>query len=141
MGWRGTCIALAALAAAVLAAVPAQTAPVRYQRFSGFQDVTVPDTQARYRLRLSYVVPGSWRVRGRAHGLRRKFGPLGSCRFTIRLTAGAVTGADEDAAARAARLLSSSDRFVLDQGTRGNGAWRVVRSRGHAVVTALSVMG
>ena len=136
---RRSIIIVLALAIALLAAVPAQTAPVRYQRFSGFQDVAIPDTGGTYRLRLSYLVPGSWHQLGRAHGLSRTFGPVGSCRFTIRLTGRAATGSDADATTRVARLLPGRGRLVLDAGTRGNAAWRVVRTSGKAEVTALLV--
>jgi hypothetical protein len=136
---RRSLLVLFAVAIASLATLPAQAGPVRDQRFSGFHDVPIPGTGATYRLRLSYVVPGSWHVRGQARGLSRTFGPVGSCRFTIRLTARATTGADADAAARVARLLPGSGRFVLDSGTRGNAAWRVVRTSGKPEVTALLV--
>jgi hypothetical protein len=136
---RRSVVVLLGVAIALLAALPAQAGPVRFQRFTGFQDVRVPDTGATYRLRLSYVVPGSWHVRGRARGLSRKFGPVGSCRFTIRLTARATVGGDADSAARVARLLPGSGRLVLDSGTRANAAWRVVRTSGKAEVTALLV--
>ena len=136
---RRSVVVLLGVAIALLAALPAQAGPVRYQRFSGFQDVPIPGTGATYRLRLSYVVPGSWHVHGRAPGLSRRFGPLGSCRLTIRLTARATTGGDADAAARVARLLPGSGRLVLDDGTRGNAAWRVVRTSGEPEVTALLV--
>src|SRR4051795_6147357 len=90
---------LAAVAVLAAAAMPAQGATVRVQRFSGFQDVTAAGTQTKYRLRLAYVVPGTWRQRGRATGFTRTFGPIGSCRFTVRVSARAVTGPDENGAA------------------------------------------
>jgi hypothetical protein len=131
----------AALSIAMLvAALPAQAATVRVQRFSGFQDVRVSGaSQVRYRLRLLYTVPGTWRVRGRASGLTRTFGPIGSCRFTVRVSARAVADASETAAARVARLLPVTGPRLLDAGTRANGAWRVARSTGSQAVTGLLV--
>src|SRR3954463_6942768 len=76
-------ILTAALLAALAAAVPAQGATVRVQRFTGFDDVPIVNAPLRYRLRLSYVVRATWRQRGRARGLFRTFGPIGSCRFTV----------------------------------------------------------
>jgi hypothetical protein len=120
-------------------ALPAQGATVRVQRFSAFQDVNVPGTQTRYRLRLAYTVPSSWRVRGRPSGLSRSFGPIGSCRFTVRVTARAVTDASEPAATRVTRLVPASGGLLLDNGTRTNAAWRVARTSGSSTVTALLV--
>jgi hypothetical protein len=120
----------AAVAVALAAAIPAQGATVRVQRFSGFQDVTVAGTPTKYRLRLAYTVPGTWPRRGRANGLSRTFGPVGSCRFTIRVTARAVTGPDENATARVERVLPGSGGTLLDSGNRRNFAWSVQRARG-----------
>ena len=136
---RRLLIAVALLATTHAATAPAHGAIVRVQRFSGFQDRTVSGLQARYRLRLSYVVPGTWRQRGRANGLSRTFGPIGSCRFTVRVTARAVTDADEPAASRVARLVPQTGRLLLDAGTRGDGAWHVARSPGASTVTGLLV--
>jgi hypothetical protein len=132
-------VSLLVAATLVAAALPAQGATIRVQRFSGFQDVPVPSVQTRYRLRLTYVVPGSWRVRGRPSGLARSFGPIGSCRFTVRVSARAVTDASEPAAARVARLRPAGRGLLLDAGTRSNAAWRVVRTSGHSTVTGLLV--
>lgn len=137
---RRPILAVALLAAVAVAdALPATAATVRVQRFSGFQDRAVSGAQTRYRLRLSYVVPATWRQRGRANGLARTFGPIGSCRFTVRVTARAVTDADEPAASRVARLVPQTGRLLLDAGTRGDGAWRVARTSGASTVTGLLV--
>ena len=130
---------LAAFLAAttVIAVVPAQGATVRVQRFSGFRDLTVAGTQTRYRLRLAYVVPATWPRRGTGSAVTRSFGPIGSCRFTVRMTARAVTGPAESAAARVERVQPSSGGTVLDSGTRRNFAWSVLRARGSDTVTGL----
>jgi hypothetical protein len=134
---RRLILTAALLVAALTAAVPAQGATVRVQRFTGFQDVRVGDTPFLYRLRLSYVVPASWHQRGRANGLSRTFGPVGACRFTVRVRARVVRAPIEPPADRVARLLPATGGRLLDAGTRGNGAWRVVRTTGSATVTGL----
>jgi hypothetical protein len=131
--------ALVAVAVAVLAAaaMPAQSATVRVQRFSSFQDVTAAGTHTKYRLRLAYVVPGTWRRRGRAKGLTRTFGPVGSCGFTVRVSTRAVTGPSETATARVARIQPASAGTVLDSGNRRDFAWSVLRLRGTDTVSGL----
>jgi hypothetical protein len=129
---------VALLAATTLvAAVPALGATVRVQRFSGFRDVTIAGTPSTYRLRLAYVVPGNWPRRGTGSAVTRSFGPIGSCRFTVRMTARAVTGPAETAAARVERVQPSSGGTVLDSGTRRNFAWSVLKARGSDTVTGL----
>jgi len=137
---RRLLVPAALLIAMLVPALPSQAATVRVQRFSGFQDVRVTGaSQTRYRLRLAYTVPGTWRVRGRAGGLTRTFGPIGSCRFTVRVSARAVADASETAAARVARLLPVTGPRLLDVGTRSNAAWRVARPTGSQAVTGLLV--
>src|SRR4051812_2016937 len=120
----------AAVLLAVALAVPAQGATVRVQRFSGFRDVTIAGTQTKYRLRLAYVVPATWPRRGTGSAVTRSFGPIGSCRFTVRVTARAVTGPSESAAARLERVQPASGGTPLDSGTRRNFAWSVLKRRG-----------
>src|SRR3954447_15565254 len=100
----------AALAAATLvAAIPAHAATVRVQRFSDFRDVTVAGApQIKYRLRLAYTVPSTWPLRGTGSATSRTFRPIGSCRFTVKISSRAVADASEDAAARAARLAPAT---------------------------------
>ena len=136
---RRFCLAIALAAVALAAAGPAQGATVRVQRFSGFQDVRVASSPLQYRLRLAYVVPSTWHQRGRANGLSRTFGPFGSCRFTARVTARAVTDVAEPAASRVARLVPQTGPLLLDSGTRSNAAWRVARTSGSDVVTGMLV--
>ena len=93
----------------------------------------------RYVLRTAYAVPSSWRRIGRKRGLTRRFGPIGSCRIRVTITAAAVADVAEDAVTRVGRLLPSSGGTVLDFGTRTNAAYRVVRASGTREVTALLV--
>src|SRR3954468_9617999 len=137
---RRLLLAVALVAVALAAAVPAGAATVRVQRFSGFSDVSVAGApQTQYRLRLSYVVPGTWPARGRSSRLLRTFDPIGSCRFTVRVSARAVADATEAAAARVARLRPATGPLLLDSGTRSNAAWRVVRTSGTSTVRGLLV--
>src|SRR4051812_47177739 len=123
-------IAAVLIATTLVAALPAEGATVRVQRFSGFRDVTVAGTQSTYRLRLAYVVPATWPRRGTGSAVTRSFGPIGSCRFTVRMTARAVTGPSETAVARVARVQPASGGTPLDSGTRRNFAWSVLKRRG-----------
>jgi hypothetical protein len=107
---RRLLIAAVLAATTLVAVVPAQGATVRVQRFSGFRDVTIAGTPSTYRLRLAYVVPATWPRRGTGSAVTRSFGPIGSCRFTVRMTARAVTGPAETAAARVARLPPPAGR-------------------------------
>jgi hypothetical protein len=137
---RATTGLLALTVTAAVAAAPADAAPPRVQRISSFQDVPVQGATLTYRLRLSYVAPGTWHTRGKPTGLAHTFGPIGSCRFTLRVRARAVAdAAGQDAATRAARLLPSAGRFLLDDGTRRNAAFRVVQAASTDVVTGLFV--
>ena len=88
---------------------------------------------------MAYVVPSTWRQRGRANGLSRTFGPFGSCRFVARLRARVLVDTQEPAATRVARLLPATGALLLDSGTRGNGAWRVARTSGSSTVTGVLV--
>jgi hypothetical protein len=130
-------IAAVLAATALVAVVPADAATVRVQRFSGFRDVTVAGTQSKYRLRLAYVVPATWPRRGTGSAVTRSFGPIGSCRFTVRMTARAVTGPSETAAARVERVQPASGGTLLDSGTRRNFAWSVLKVRGTDSVSGL----
>src|SRR4051812_16101633 len=134
---RRLILAAVLVATALAAAVPAQGATVRVQRFTGFQDVQIGDTAFLYRLRLSYVVPATWHQRGRATGLSRSFGPIGSCRFTVRVRARVVRAPAEPAAERVARLRRAPGALLLAAGRGGRGGGRVVRPPGSAPVTGL----
>jgi hypothetical protein len=93
----------------------------------------------RYRLRTGYAVPRSWRRVGRREALKHRFGPIGSCRIRVTISASVIAAAQEDAVARATRLLPGTGRKVLDYGTRTNGAYRVVRAPTGRGVNALLV--
>jgi hypothetical protein len=138
---RRTIVLLLVLTAAAVGSVPAGAATVERQKFSSFRDVPVQGFQGRYRLRLSYLVPDSWRTSWASPaGISRRFGPLGSCRYTLRVSGRAVAGpAGIDAATRAAQVLPGEGRLLLDDGTRRNAAWRVVRTSGSDDVTGLLV--
>jgi hypothetical protein len=67
---RRTVTVLLMLAVAAVTAAPAAAGTARYQRFSSFQDVAITGTQTTYRLRLSYVVPGTFARGARPAALR-----------------------------------------------------------------------
>src|SRR3954449_7235987 len=102
---RRLILTAAVLAAALAAAVPVHGATVRVQRFTGFDDVPIVNSPLHYRLRLSYVVPATWHQRGRAHGLFRRVGPIGSCRFTVRVLPEVLGEFEEPVASRVEREL------------------------------------
>jgi hypothetical protein len=102
-------------------------------------EVPVQGAAGNYRLRAAYAVPSAWRRIGRKRGLRRRFGPIGSCRIRVTISGGAVADVREDAVSRASRLLPASGGGLLDYGTRTNAAYRVVRSSGTREVNALLV--
>src|SRR3954463_10643037 len=106
-------ILTAALLAALAAAVPAQGATVRVQRFTGFDDVPIVNSPLRYRLRLSYVVPATWHQRGRAHGLFRRFGPMVACRFPVGVPRGVGGEFEERVASRVERELPGTASRLL----------------------------
>jgi hypothetical protein len=128
------------LTAALVAAIPAHAATVRVQRFSNFRDVTVSGApQIKYRLRLAYTVPSTWPLRGTGSATSRTFGPIGSCRFTVKVTSRAIVDVSEPAADRVARLAPATGARLADVGTRTNRAWRVTRTAGSQTVTGLLV--
>ena len=120
-------VAAVLTATTLVAALPAQAATVRVQRFSGLQNVTVASTQKPYVLRLRYTVPGTWRQRGRASGLSRTFGPLGSCGFTLRVTARATTAAAEPSATHLAALVPAGARTVDSGAATASRGWSSAR--------------
>ena len=93
----------------------------------------------RYRFRTGYTVPRSWRRVGRREALRHRFGPIGSCRIRVTISASVIAEPREGAVERATRLLPGEGRSVLDYGTRTNGAYRVVRAPTGKEVNALLV--
>jgi hypothetical protein len=131
-------IACGALAAGVAGAASAAGSAVRV-RSEGRVDVRNAAGE-RYYLRATYLVPSAWRTRGRTKGrpLTRRFGPIGSCRIRVTIRGQAVADAAEDAAARVARLLPGSGRALVDRGTRGNAAFRVVRTPARGVDALLT---
>jgi hypothetical protein len=138
---RKTILALLLLAAAISALAAATASGARaVGRVSGFGEVNVKGVEGmRYVLRTRYTVPRAWRQLGRRTGLRQRYGPIGSCRIRVTISAGAVADLPEDAVPRATRLLPGAGRSVYDYGTRTNGAYRVVRAPGGKEVNALLV--
>jgi hypothetical protein len=129
----------------LLAAISALVAATAYAartegRVTGFGEVAVRGSEdMRYVVRVRYTVPGSWRRVGRQKGLRHRFGPIGSCRIRVTISASTIADVKEGAVSRATRLLPGAGRAVLDYGTRTNAAYRVVRAADGKGVNALLV--
>lgn len=84
------------------------------------------------------LLPQRLRDRTRNGGPVLRFGPIGSCRFNLSISADVDTrDPDESASEHVARLLPARSDFIYARGTRNSAAWRVVRLRGTANVRAL----
>jgi hypothetical protein len=130
------------LTVALLAgAATAAGAQSRYVGLRGYSEGPVagaPDVS--YVLRTSYIAPGSWKAaKAKRDAITRRFGPVGSCKIAVTVTARAVADADETAAGRVARLLPASGRYLHDEGTRNSAAWRVTRGTGSKTITGMLV--
>jgi hypothetical protein len=137
--WRRAGLPLLIVGAATALMLPAPASAARVDvRATGDVAVQGADTM-RYRLRLAYAVPSSGRPIGRRRGLTRRFGPIGSCRIRVTLTAAVVADVPEDPVARTVRLLPAGAPGVYDFGTRTNGAYRVARRSGTGELQAVLV--
>jgi hypothetical protein len=94
--------------------------------------VTGPLSEFVVTSRARVIVPTSWQRRSAPAGqLRFVTTQNPSCRYTVTYTAKSVLASSQDAAAYVtARLPAPGPRFVLDTGSRGNRAFRVVRQAG-----------
>ena len=130
-----TLLALTLVGGATTAAI----ADTRYAGISGSSTRPVAGAEdTSYVLRTSYIVPGSWKPAAAKRGATtRRFGPVGSCRIKITITARPVADVAEPAAARVTRLLPATQRYVHDEGTRGPAAWRVIRATGSKTITGI----
>jgi hypothetical protein len=127
---------LVLVAAAGCALAAAATGAAGADRIRGFGEIGVQGaTGKRYVLRTTYLVPRSWPRLGRRRGQRltHRFGPIGSCRIRVTISAVAVADAPEDPVARVTRLLPGTGRGLVDHGTRTNAAYRVVRASNRGV--------
>jgi len=132
-----TLLTLVLLAGAVTTA----GAAARYVAVSGYSERPVAGAPSiAYVLRTFYIAPTSWKAqKAKRNTTTRRFGPVGSCKIKITVTARAVADADEPAAARVARLLPAPGRYLHDEGTRRSAAWRVVRATGSRTITGMLV--
>jgi len=125
------------LAAAVLAvatsAAPAATYSSR--TLSGAAAVSGDTTSRSGFYRATFVLPSTWK--GATRGATLRYGPIGSCRSTIRWTARLVADGDGEATERARRLLPASEQYTYGFGTRGRASWRVIRVKGADTVRGL----
>ncbi|MEA2231956.1 MAG: hypothetical protein QOD83_1772 [Solirubrobacteraceae bacterium] len=133
--------ALSGLALLAGTATTAAGADLRYIGIRGSAERPVAGaTSINYQLRSFYIVPASWKAaKAKRDAITRRFGPVGSCKITITVTARAVADADEPAAARVTRLLPASRQYLHDEGTRRTAAWRVIRASGSRTITGMLV--
>jgi hypothetical protein len=132
---RGRAVAIACVAAtgaAGLAVTPAQgesRADTRAYslRASRLPVIGVTGVAASVRARLSF--PVTWRVTSlRANRITLREGSRG-CTYTVVGRNRVVVGPEADAAAHVAAVAPARGPYVLDAGTRGTTAWRVIRIR------------
>ena len=132
---------LAGTAAARLAAPP-PTPYLRWvlvdQRAVSGTDSADPSANPIARTRVTFLVPKGWR-RLNDSSARYRFDdgrPHNRCWMTITVFDRVAVGSAESPAARLERTVPArSAPYVLDEGTRNGGAWRVVRHPGGAAMT------
>ena len=135
---RATALALAA--AAVLApAALATPAVTPYNRYTINDASTLAGLKVEFRNYLLF--PKKLTDKTANGGPVLRFGPIGSCRFNLSVSAN-VTSRDvaETAVAHAARLQPADAPYVYAEGTRKTAAWRVVRLKGTANVRSIWVL-
>jgi hypothetical protein len=121
---------LAGAVVAGLAVVPAQGASRADSRAYSIRGdrlpvLGAPGVDAGARARLSF--PVTWRVTNlRANRITLREGSR-NCTYTVVGRNRLVVGPEPDAAAHAAAVAPAQGPFVLDLGTRGTTAWRVIR--------------
>jgi hypothetical protein len=131
---RGKAVGIACVVAtaAGLAVAPAQSASradtrAYSVRASRLPVIGVPGIAAGVRARLSF--PVTWRVTSlRANRITLREGSRG-CTYTVVGRSRIVVGPETDAAAHATAAAPAQGPYVLDAGTRGTTAWRVIRIR------------
>ena len=113
----------------------------RYVGIRGFSERPVAGAPSiTYVLRTFYIAPGSWKAaKAKRDATTRRFGPVGSCKIKITVTARAVADVDETAAARVIRLLPTGSQAAHDEGIRRSAAWRVIRPRGTKLIIGILV--
>lgn len=138
---RALALALAiTVAIAVVAhAASRSPAPTSHSGYTIKGTTTVGALKVNYRAQA--LLPASLRRRSANGGPVLRFGPIGSCRFNLSVSARVVArSGDETAADRVARLRpAASSANIYAQGTRDSAAWRVVRLKGSPRVRGIYV--
>lgn len=130
-------VALAALSSAPVAAAAPAVTP--YNRYTLAGSTTLGTAKVNYRS--SLLLPRKLNDRTANGGPVLRFGPIGSCRFNMSISATvSARSATETATAHAARLQPGTGPNVYARGTRNTAAWRVVRLKGTANVRAIWVL-
>ena len=132
--------ALVAVLAATTTA-PAQgpvPTPTAYNKYTLSGTSTVGTVRAGFRAYA--LLPKSLPDRTANGGPVLRFGPIGSCRFNLSISAKVVArGPAETAQERTVRLRPASRQYVYAEGTRASAAWRVIRVKGTANVQGIYI--
>lgn len=135
-------IFLAAMLAAVTTVATAQAQSSRTPSVGVYNGYTLSGTtrldDATVGFRAYPLLPQKLRDRTRNGGPVLRFGPIGSCRFNLSISARVVTrDAAESATDHVARVQPATTQYVYASGTRSSAAWRVIRVRGSANVRGI----
>ena len=116
---------LLATAVPATAAVPDQLLVKRNVSIRNAAVAGAPDLRAAAGTGLAF--PRDWRLTKRTPASFTLREGARNCQYTIRATVRVATGDEADAVAHAAAALPATGRFVIESGTRGAKAWRVIR--------------
>jgi hypothetical protein len=128
---RGAALAAAAAVALFIALVASAHAGSRttLTRVSLNRISTTTDGKT-YAVGGFVAVPASWSARRSGSTLRLRDRDFARCVFDITITAQAVQSSAGTPADQIAAQQDVDPRYIIDSGTRGRGAWRVVRQPG-----------
>ena len=130
--------AVAALAPAAGAATPRDTYESHRMRTTGPVAGLAGKT---HETTATLVAPSAWRIVGKPSRTRLRLRAPGTsmCTWTFTFTTRVFAGAAAPAAEVAAQRAPGDGPYVLDEGTRGSGAWRVVRLQAETVLVGTRI--
>jgi hypothetical protein len=76
------------------------------------------------------AVPSSWSLRRSASAIRLRDRDFASCIYDVTITAQAIQSSATSPAEQIVAQQNVDPSYVIDSGTRGRGAWRIVRQPG-----------
>lgn len=130
LGAIGLTLALAAVAAASPVEAANTRLLLKRVQINALAALPAPSA-ATVTFRGRIALPASWAVRSNsAAGIVLGAPDYPSCQFAIRIYGRATRSTDLSAQARTTALTKAPQRWVLDSGTRGTGAWNVYRVPG-----------